>query len=78
MLGPTLVSWDRATPATPAIPAPSPKVSASTRAERTPMARAIARFWETARTSSPSAVRLRIASRATKTIREKIRMKSRL
>jgi hypothetical protein len=35
---------------------------ASTRAERTPMARAMARFCDTARTCSPSAVRLRINS----------------
>ena len=60
MLGPTLVSCDSATPATPAMPEPRPKVMASTQDERTPMARAISRFCDTARTSRPRRVRLRI------------------
>ena len=66
-----MVSWLRATPAMPAMPEPSPKVMASTHWERTPMARAMARFCDTARTCRPSRVLFRIRNRRAKTSRQK-------
>ena len=51
----------------PAMPDPSPKVSASMRAVRMPMAAAMARFCVTARISRPSRVRRSMPSKATKT-----------
>ena len=58
---------DSATPATPATPEPSPKVSASTQVVRMPMELAIRRFWVTARICNPNAVRFRTTSSRTNT-----------
>ena len=60
----TLSICDSATPAMPAMPEPSPKVSASMRAVRMPIAAAIARFCVTARISRPSRVKRSSASSA--------------
>lgn len=70
--GPTLVNWLSATPATPAIPDPRPKVMASTHSVRIPIALAIARFCETARISRPIRVRFNTARIREKTIIVKI------
>ena len=53
-----------ATPAIPAIPEPRPKVSMLIRSGLIPIDAAMAGFWVTARTSSPSRVRLRISHSA--------------
>ena len=53
-MGLTLSIWLSATPAMPAMPEPSPKVSASTRPVRMPMAAAMRRFCVTARICRPS------------------------
>jgi len=63
-----VVNWLSATPAMPAIPEPRPNVSASTRAVRMPIARAIGRFCETARISRPSRVLRSTSSSRPKTI----------
>ena len=55
-----------ATPAIPAIPEPRPKVSMLIRSGLIPIDAAMAGFWVTARTSSPSRVRLRISHSAKK------------
>ena len=73
-LGPTLVSCDKATPATPAMPEPKPKVSISTLRSLMPMARAIWRFCDTARTSSPKRVRFITAKSVKKHSRQKIKI----
>ena len=67
-LGPTLVSWLSATPATPAMPEPRPNVIASTHCVRTPMAFAMLRFCATARTLSPSEVFCSTICRITNTM----------
>ena len=56
------------------MPEPSPKVIASTHSLRMPIARAIARFCETARMSRPSRVRLSTTSRMANTISVKMTM----
>ena len=56
------------------MPAPSPKVSASTRAVRMPISAAIARFCVTARICSPSGVRLSSMSSPAKTDSAKMMM----
>src|SRR5690606_34335771 len=72
--GPTFVSCDSATPATPAMPAPRPNVSASIRAVLMPIVFAIARFCVTARISRPSRVRFRTSKSSANTSRLKTRM----
>jgi hypothetical protein len=61
----------------PAMPEPNPKVSASTRAVRMPIDAAIARFWVTARISSPSLVKRSRPSNATNTKSVKTMIQSR-
>ncbi|MPN15077.1 hypothetical protein SDC9_162406 [bioreactor metagenome] len=56
MSGPTLEICNRATPPSPAMPAPSAKAMVSMREVGTPTQPAIARFWVTARTNMPSRV----------------------
>jgi hypothetical protein len=69
---------DNATPAMPAMPEPSPKVSASTREVAIPIEAAMRRFWVTARICKPNAVKRSIASRITNTASVKQRIHSRL
>ncbi len=77
-MGLTLSIWLRATPATPAMPEPSPKVSASTRPVRMPMAPAMRRFCVTARMDKPSDVLRRTNAMAPMTSRLKTMMAMRL
>ena len=58
----------------PAMPEPRPKVSASTRAVRMPMAAAMSRFCVTARMCRPKVVLRSTSARAPSTTKQKTRM----
>src|SRR6202522_3608215 len=77
-LGLTLSIWESATPAIPAMPEPSPNVSASTRLVRMPIDAAIGRFCVTARISSPKRVKRSNARSAMNTAIAKQIIKRRL
>ena len=78
MFGPTLLNWVNATPATPAIPAPRPKVMASIDPERAPSALAISRFCETALSFRPKNVYLSTHISTRNINRQKIKITTRL
>ena len=72
--GPTLPICESAHPPSPAMPEPMAKASRSTRGVRTPRPAARCRSWVTARTRSPSRVRVSRAQTPSSTPAEKRRM----